>query len=273
MNPLSINAYICPPDYPIANFLPLVARAGASAVGVTVRTLEEIALPSLRQRLGDLGLAVSSLNSAGYFLFDDAAQSKAQANTNLRLIDAAAEIGAKTLVVITGGLSHGSSTLREARSRVRDGLHKLAERAAGAGVQLGLEPIHPAGVLNKGCVNSLRHALELVSDIHNASIALDLYHSWWDPDLPGLAAKHANKIRLVQFCNVVAIRDPADLQRDTPESGLINVESELTALGAEGYSGYFEYELFADHLRGRSVEAMIAQASRFYAALSSRSQS
>jgi sugar phosphate isomerase/epimerase len=266
-NPLSINAYICPPDYPIARFLPLVAQTGASSVGLTIRALDEIPVPQLKARLNDLGLGVSTLNSAGYFLYHDVERSAQQTSTNLRLIDAAAELAAQTLVVITGGLSHGTASLRDARGTIADGLHRLAERAASAGVHLGLEPIHPAGVLNKGCVNSLRHALSMVSDIHNASLALDLYHSWWDPDLPDLIRNHGSKIRVVQFCNVVALRDPADLQRESPEVGLLDVGAELKALSTQGYSGTFEYELFAEHLRGRDVEPMIAQAAKFYAGL------
>lgn len=268
MNPLSINAYICPADHPIADFLPHAAQAGASAVGLTVRAIDEIPVPSLKKRLNDLGLAASSLNSAGYFLFEDRERSQAQANTNLRLIEAAAEIKASTLVVITGGLSHGSARLADARSRIKDGLYALAERAADSGVRLSLEPIHPAGVVNKGCVNSLRQALDWVKDLPNAGIALDLYHSWWDPDLPGVARTHRDKIGLVQFCNVVAIKDPADLQREAPGTGLIDVAAEIEALRSDGYSGYFEFELFAEHLRGRSVKAVIDQAARFYASLS-----
>jgi len=269
-NPLSINAYICPPDQPIAAFLPLAAKTGAAAVGLTVRAIDEIPVPQLKTQLSDLGLKVSSLNSAGYFLFGDSQRAAEQARTNLRLIEAAAELGAETLVVITGGLSHGAASLQDARATITDGLQRLAERAASAGVHLGLEPIHPAGVLNKGCVNSLRHALNLVSAIDNASLALDLYHSWWDPDLPDLIRNHGNKIRLVQFCNVVALRDPADLQRESPETGLIDVAAQLKVLSSQGYAGYFEYELFAEHLRGRELEPVIAQAAQFYARVSGR---
>ena len=77
-NPLSINAYICPPDYPIARFLPLVAQTGASAVGLTIRALDEIPVPQLKARLNDLGLGVSTLNSAGYFLYHDVERSAQQ---------------------------------------------------------------------------------------------------------------------------------------------------------------------------------------------------
>ena len=269
-NPLSINAYICPPDKPIAAFLSVAANSGAAAVGLTVRAIDEIPLPQLKKQLSDLGLKVSSLNSAGYFLFGDSQRAAEQARANLRLIEAAAELGAETLVVITGGLSHGAAPMRDARETIADGLHRLAERAASAGVHLGLEPIHPAGVLNKGCVNSLQHALKLVSAIDNASLALDLYHSWWDPDLPDLVRHHGHKIRLVQFCNVVALRDLADLQRESPETGLIDVADQLKILSSQGYAGYFEYELFAEHLRGRELEPMIAQAAQFYARVTGR---
>lgn len=267
MNHLSINAYICPPEFRIANFLSCAAQAGAAAVGLTLRAIDEIPISELRLRLHDLGLLVSSLNSAGYFLYSDTSQVRAQSDTNLRLIDAAAELGASTLVVITGGLAHGTRPLTEARTRIQEGLQALAERASRSGVELGLEPIHPAGVLNKGCVNSLTHAFDLVDPLPNVSIALDLYHSWWDPYLPTLSQFHRNKLRLVQFCNVVAIRDPADLQRESPEAGLIDVAAALHNLVEGGYQGYFEYELFAEHLRGRNVQAMINLASQFYSRL------
>lgn len=264
MNPLSINAYICPQDMPVEALFPMAVAAGASAVGLTARAVDDISLDRLRSLLDEHGLAVSSLNSAGYFLYDDAAAIGQQRARNQRLIELAAQLQAHTLVVITGGLAHGTGSLDQARARIAQGLAELAEQAAAAGVHLGLEPIHPAGVLNKGCVNSLHQALALIDPLPQAGLTLDLYHSWWDADLAGLAARAGDKLRLVQFSNVVALRDPADFQREEPFSGLLDVPSMLRALALDGYPGYFEFELFADHLRGRSPAHVIDQVAAFY---------
>ena len=268
MNPLSINAYICPSDMPIEQLFPLVAQAGATAVGLTLRAIDEIAPRRLKSLLLDHGLAVSSLNSAGYLLYDDPAASREQHERNLRLIEAAAELNAQTLVVITGGLAHGSRSLVQARVRVAEGLATLAEQAARAGVHLGLEPIHPSGILNKGCIHSLHQALGLINPMANVGLTLDLFHSWWDPDLQGLAVRTAQKLRLVQFSNVITLRDPADFQREEPWTGLLDARRMLLDLAADGYDGYFEFELFADHLRGRSPAWVIKEATDFYASLS-----
>jgi predicted xylose isomerase-like sugar epimerase len=41
----------------------------------------------------------------------------------------------------------------------------------------------------------------------------------------------------------------------------------LQALAADGYQGYFEFELFANHLRGRSPAQIIDRVATFYAGL------
>ncbi|MFX6277398.1 TIM barrel protein, partial [Acinetobacter baumannii] len=94
----------------------------------------------------------------------DAVLAREQAARNQRLIEAAAELGAGTLVVIAGGLAHGPAPLAEARARVAAGVHALARSAAAQGVRLGLEMIHPSGILQKGCVNTIASALALARE-------------------------------------------------------------------------------------------------------------
>ena len=65
----------------------------------------------------------------------------------------------------------------------------------------------------------------------------------------------------------MARRDPADLQRESPETGLIDVAVHLNAITADGYTGYCEFELFAEHLCGREVESVVHQAAEFHRAL------
>ena len=270
MNPLAINFYVCPPDIGLAQFCALAEQAGAQAVGLTVRALDEMPVPAIRALLGRHGLAVSSLNSAGYFLYGDAALAREQAARNARLIEAAAELQAGTLVVITGGVAHGGLGLREARARVAAGIADLSRAAAAHGVRLGLEMIHPMGVLQKGCINTISSALEIAREHDNLGLTLDFFHSWWDPDLYTLIESAVDKIALVQFCNVAAPDDPAQFVREESGTGLIDVGALLVGIGAAGYRGPVEFEMFPEHLRGRSVAAVIGAAGSFHAALAQR---
>ena len=267
MNPLSINFYVCPESVSLPQFVGMAAGVGAQAVGLTVRALTEMSLPAISRLLQSHGLKVSSLNSAGYFLFGDAARASEQENLNARLIAAAAELEAQTLVVITGGISHGPWPLAEARARVEDGLLRLADQAARAKVHLGIEPIHPLGILQKGCVNSIADGLSLATRHAHVGLTIDFFHTWWDTRFTSVFEAAPEKTRLVQFCNVAVPDNPADFQREVPATGLLDVAGALHAIRARGYRGYFEFEMFPEHLRGRSVEAVLQAVGAYYAAI------
>ena len=267
MNPLSINFYVCPEAVRFPQFAEMAARAGAQAVGLTNRALSEMDVPGIRTVLQGHGLKVSSLNSAGYFLFGDAARAREQEELNTRLIAAAAELQAETLVVITGGLSHGPWSPAAARARVEQGLLHLADRATRANVHLGVEPIHPLGILQKGCINSLADALPLAGKHEQIGLTLDFFHSWWDTRFCSVFDTALQKVRLVQFCNVAAPDNPAEFVRELPACGLLDIAERLLDIRARGYRGYFEFEMFPEHLRGRSVAEALQAVGTHYAAI------
>ena len=157
---LSVNHYICNEAMSFPDFAATVAAADIGSVGVTRAAIAEMGLDGLKTCLADHGLTVSSLNSAGYFTHGDPNPIQ---YANAELVDAAAFLDADTLCVITGGLGAPPLPVDAARRRVRDGFADLAERAAAAGVVLGLEPIYPGDILTKGCINSCSDALDLVS--------------------------------------------------------------------------------------------------------------
>ncbi len=264
---LSINHYLCPEGYPLEDFIDLVASTGAGAVGLTVRALEEMSVPDLKRLLDERGLRVASLNSAGYFLYRDGARAQAQRDLGERLIEAGAALDAETLVVITGGLSHGDWTLEEARARVAEGIAELAERARPAGVRLGLEPIHPMDVLDKGVVNTIAEGLAIAEPHDNVGLTIDLYHSWWDRDLWAVLRRARDKVYLYQVCNVVT-RDPAAKpDRALFDEGVLEVGDIVRRVRGLGYAGFIEFELFPQHLRGRGAEEVIRAAVAQYRAL------
>src|SRR5262245_11877005 len=121
---LSINHYLCPPGYGVARFAQEIAGAGASGIGLTIRALDETGVAQCRRIVADNGLFISSLNSAGDFLLRDPALARDQAARNLSLVEAAAQLGARVLVVVVGGLS-GQSFVDDLELRAP----RLLERA------------------------------------------------------------------------------------------------------------------------------------------------
>lgn len=258
MNRLSINHYICPDDVAVPAFLDAVVVAGAGAVGVTARAVAEAGARALKAMVDGRGLAVSSVNSAGYFAGKDGALVD---DRDRRMVEAAAILDAGALCVISGGRGPERS-IEAAQSRVRDGLAEFAEIARPAGVRLGVEPIHPVDLMTKGCVNSIADTLALIEDIEGVGMILDVNHSWWDPALPRICREHEDRVALLQICNVIE-PEPSRPRREFLSAGLVDVAGLIAGFEADGYSGFYEFELFPPDLRGRPFEDALEDAARF----------
>jgi sugar phosphate isomerase/epimerase len=262
---LAVSHYICPDGYPVQRFLDAAVSVGAGAVGLTVRAIDEVGVVALKAMLDERGLAVSSLNSAGYFTFADSGRAAEQDRLNRRLLEAAAALEAGVLCVITGGKEAAQAALETARAGIAEQLAEFAELARTHDVRLGLEPIHPAEIMAKGCVNSIADAVALTAPLPGVDMIVDLYHSWWDPQLQSAFEDHLPRIALVQFCNLRAQGPGQPLDRDTPSSGELDVAGLLRSVAERGYAGWYEFELFAAQLRGRTVDAVLGEVADFHA--------
>src|SRR5215813_6735489 len=164
------------------------ARAGISAIS----PWRDIVQACGAERAGKLirahGMTVTGLCRGGLFPAADEAGRRAALDDNRRAVDEAAAIGARSLVLIAGGLPKGSKDLAGAHQQVRDGIAALLPHARAAGVPLAIEPLHPMYAADRACVNTLAHANDLCDELapgaHSGlGIAVDVYHVWWDRDL------------------------------------------------------------------------------------------
>lgn len=254
------NYYLAPPDMTPEVFSGHAAEAGADGIAFTVAALDQRGPQGLARIAADHGLFVSTLNSAGYFLHPDAVAARRQADQNRRLLEAAVRIGAQRLVVITGGISESGLTLEEARRRVAEQLALLDAEACLAGVRLALEPVHPVDLTNKGCVNSIGQALEMVRPLQATDLVVDTFHSAWDPDLWRLPQCVHPHLAVVQVCNWFEPSAERKPERDLPLSGGMDLAAWLRHLVEAGYCGPVEFEMFDQHRRGRSVPTLLHQA-------------
>ena len=261
MNSFSVSHYICPDHVTVADFLYCARDHGAGAVGLTVRALEETGVRQLNRLLEETGLAVSSLNSAGYLTHADEEAAAEQNRRNKDLIAAAGDLGADVLCVIAGGKGPARGFLEDARRRVAEGLAELDVAARRAGVRLGLEPIHPAEVMWKGCINTVVDAVSITAEMANVDIVLDTFHSWWDPDMYRIFDETPGRVALIQVCNVRQRDRDGPWVRDFLSSGEIDPWTMVDYAINRGYTGRIEFELFSQHLDGRAFEAAIADAS------------
>lgn len=261
---LAANYYLAPPSVSVVDFMSYAKQAGAEGVGLTLTALEAHEPEELAHLAAEHNLFISSLNSAGYFLFSDPLRRDRQRELNKVLIDAAARMRAGRLVVITGGIIGSGLNLEAARARGVDALAALDTEAGSAGVRLALEPIHPADLTTKGCINSIRQALDIVRPLSSTDIVIDVFHSAWDPDIWSEAVLSDRKLALVQACDWFEPGPDEKPQRELPPLGLMDLRTWLGAVKASGYVGPIEFEMFDRHRRGREVSAILTEALGFF---------
>jgi len=267
MSRLSVSHYVCPADYPIALFLAEASQIRAGAVALSVSALAEAPVRGLRAKLDDAGLRVSSLNSAGSMSYPEGPLWSDQDRRNRNLVEAAAELGAEVLCIITGGLSVAEASLEETRDRISERLADLHDFAVQHGVRLGLEPIHPAELMLKGCVNSIADALAMSDEIPGLHLILDHYHSWWDADLLGSFTNDLPRVALVQICNLREAAPGQMVDREVLSAGQIDCSALIRHAERNGYNGWYELEMFAHSLQGRRVPEVLATTAAAFAGL------
>ena len=166
---------------------------------------------------------------------------------NRRRLDLAATLGAKTLVVVPGGLAAGERDLRTARARVEEALAALLPHARDAGVALGLEPLHPMYAADRSCLSTFAQCLDLCDRLgEGTGLVADLYHCWWDPLFEdGLRAAGPERILTFHLCDwLVPTRDVYQ-DRGMVGDGVIDIARYRTILDEIGYDGPFELEIFS----------------------------
>ena len=222
------------------------ARAGISAIAPWRDILQAPGIDKAAKLIRDAKLDVSCLCRGGMFPAADEAGRRAALEDNKRAVDEAVAIGAGCLVLIAGGLPKGSKDLAGAHAQVRDGIAALLPYARAANMPLAIEPLHPMTAADRACVNTLAHANNLCDELgHGLGIALDVYHVWWDPNLPRQIARAGKRIVTYHVCDwLVPTRDLV-FDRGMPGDGVIDLRGIRAMVEATGYAGHIDVEIFS----------------------------
>lgn len=220
------------------------ARAGVRAIGLWRDKVAELGLADSAKLVRDTGVAVSSLCRGGFFAARDPAVRRSRLDDNRRAVEEAAALGTDVLTLVCGGL--GGCALADARRMVADGVAELAPFAAGHGVRLAIEPMHPMFCADRSVIVTLAQALDLAGRFpaEQVGVTVDAYHVWWDPALAAGVARAAGRIFSFQVCDWLDPPPDLLLGRGLPGEGVIDLRALRAMVEAAGYDGPIEVEVF-----------------------------
>ena len=186
---------------------------------------------------------------------------QAQIDDNKRTIDFAAEIGAPNITTLAGGLLAGSKDLDYSRKFNFDALAEVLEYAKQVGITLGLEPLHPMYTPDWSVVAGIRDANDWCDQLgEGIGIIVDVYHTWWDPNLESeiQRAGENNRIVSAHVCDWLVPTKDLLLDRGLMGDGIIDIPKIRTWLERAGYQGRYEVEIFSSDLWQRDQKDYIA---------------
>jgi sugar phosphate isomerase/epimerase len=221
--------------------------AGLTSIGLWREPVAEVGVEVARRWTDEAGLRVSSLCRGGFFTASDPFDRRAAYDANRAAIDEAAALGARTLVLVPGGLPPGDRDLAGARARVIDAVAELVPYARERGVTLGIEPMHPIYAADRGVVSTLAEALDIAErfDARDVGVVVDTFHVWWDPCVVEQIVRAGERIVSYQIGDWITPL-PADtlLARGMMGDGHIDFAELTRAVSRAGYTGDVEVEIF-----------------------------
>lgn len=236
---------------PTKRFIELAARTGFASVGLWRDPVIEVGIEQIRRAVIGEGLQISSYTSGGFSTAPDGQQHAKERELLLQSLDEAARLGTANVVIKSGGFSPGRYSLSDAHKAVRDTLEEVSDYAESIGVSIALEPLHPMFTADRGVINCLESALDVIESIDSPSVrlAIDSYAVWWDPQLLQLVHRAKSKIAVAQFADWVPPKSQRLLtSRAMIGDGVIDFRLIRHALTEAQFTGDIEVEIFNDML-------------------------
>lgn len=204
---------------------------------------------AIGQRAKAAGLKIAGLCRSPFLVGPLAPQGREAMLDDFRTsIDMAAALDAPVLTIVVGGVEPGTKGMPESLQLVADRVAEACDYAAKAGVKLALEPLNPVYGGDRSCLVTLRDSVDLCETIgaENLGIAVDVYHVWWDTDLPAqLKRAGAKRIYGFHLCDWLAETRDVLLDRGMMGDGVADIRGIRAAVEDAGYTGLCEVEIFS----------------------------
>lgn len=238
---------------PVEEVIDAVARAGFGAIAPWRREVESQDVEAVARRIREAGLSVTGYCRSTYIPAPDRAGFAANIEANRRAIEDAAALGARSFVMVVGGLPAGSKDIAGARAQVAEGTAQILAHGKAHGVRIALEPLHPVYAADRSCLSLLSEALDMCEAIEPEAedpwlgTCLDVYHLWWDPNLARDIARAGAAQRIFGFhvCDWLVPTEDVLNDRGMMGDGVIDVPGIRRLTEAAGYRCFVEVEIFS----------------------------
>jgi sugar phosphate isomerase/epimerase len=233
------------------------ARLNIRAVAPWRDQVQAMGLAQAAKLIKSLELTITGHVRGGLFTAVDQAGLNAAIEDNQRAVDEACAIGARCLVMVAGSLPGalaGKATHKDlalSRTQVHDGFARLLEYSVKQNMPLAIEPLHPMYAADRSCVNTMEQALDICdlldpNQTGALGVAVDVYHTWWDPNLEN-QINRAGKKRLLAYHVCDWLTPTTDMLNDRGMmgDGIIELKKIRGWVEAVGYEGFSEVEIFS----------------------------
>ena len=226
-----------------------LARHGVHATAVWRDKLAAVGTREAARILRDNDMTVTALGPGGMLTQRGRLDFQAALDDNRRLLDEAAEIGARSILFIAGGLEGGEKDIAFARARALEGLSLLLPEAKKAEIKVALEPLHPMVCALRSVLTTLGEANDWCDRLGagiELGIAIDTYAVWWDPHLEREIRRAGKRICGFHVSDWLADTVDIRLDRGMMGDGLIDIPGIRRMVEATGYAGHREVEIFSE---------------------------
>lgn len=233
--------------------------AGFEAIGIWRPKLVDYGEEKGVELIREHGLAISSLQWIGGFTGSDGRSYRESLHDGLDAIQLAADIGANTVTVLSGG--RGGHTKGHANRLLRNALKDLSEAAQAVGVQLAVEPMHVGCAFDWSFLNTVPQCLDLINAIDNPNLGItfDCYHLAQDANTMNWLESIVKYVRLVQLGD--AKHAPLGEQnRCLLGHGHVPLADIINAFEAGGYRGFYEIEIVGQDVEHLQYEQILCEA-------------
>ncbi len=217
-----------------------------------------VGIERIAKQLKSHSMTLSGYCRGGFFTAVDAKGLQEARDDNRRAIDEAKKLEAPCLVLVVGSLPGalaGAASYKEiglAREQVFDGVAQALEYAKEVGMPLAIEPLHPMQAAERACINTLEQALDMCDALDpskggSLGVALDVYHTWWDPKLKE-QIERAGRNRLLAYHVCDWLTPTKDLLNDRGMmgDGVIELKKIRGWVEDNGFAGFCEVEIFSE---------------------------
>ena len=267
---LSVNTATVRKQAGLLEIIEACARHGIAAISPWRDQVAAVGLERVAHAIKDTGLKLSGYCRGGLFPATGEHVMAAR-DDNRRAVDEAAALGAPCVILVAGGLpqfarpgSTPSKDLLGTRKMIEDGIAELLVHARQASLPLALEPLHPMYAADRAAVNTLAQALDIADRLDPGGtalgVAVDVYHTWWDPELYASIARAGRDKRLIAYhvCDwLVPTKDMLN-DRGMMGDGVVDLRRIRRAVEDAGYTGLIEAEIFSDYWWAQPIDHVLA---------------